>query len=340
MTNKSAYQQGIHNAVNVCMNISEQDRVLITSDDVSRHIGQSLAEESKKLGAEVKRIKLEDYGQRPLTDVPEKMVTDSAAFEPTVTFFTASGQKGEVKMRMGSTLRLHQEFERKGLPQPRRAHMIGITPALIEEGMIADYTQIHQLTMDVLKRLEATETIQVTSTKGSDLTASFNPDYRWVPCHGLYHQPGEGGNLPEGEVFTCPDTLNGIIVADVLGDFFSSKYGVLEHPVQFTIAAGIVKDISCENKRLETELWDYLNSTANGTRVGEFAVGTNTAVKNLSGNLLQDEKIPGIHVAFGNPIGDQTGADWTSDVHIDVIPTDCTIKTDGQLLLMGSEFHL
>ena len=32
----------------------------------------------------------------------------------------------------------------------------------------------------------------------------------------------------------------------------------------------------------------------------------------MIGVLLQDEKIPGVHLAFGDPYGSQTGADWKS----------------------------
>jgi hypothetical protein len=34
---------------------------------------------------------------------------------------------------------------------------------------------------------------------------------------------------------------------------------------------------------------------------------------------LQDEKFPGIHIAFGNPYGEHTGAPWRSGTHIDVV---------------------
>jgi aminopeptidase len=53
--------------------------------------------------------------------------------------------------------------------------------------------------------------------------------------------------------------------------------------------------------------------------VGEFAIGTNIGVRDVIGNILQDEKIPGVHIAFGNPYGAHTGADWYSATHIDVV---------------------
>jgi leucyl aminopeptidase (aminopeptidase T) len=340
MDQQDRFQKGIANAVNVCMGVTARDRVLVTTDQKTEEIGRSLADRADSAGAEVKLVYLEEYGVRPLTDVPPAMISDAVEFQPTVTFFAASGQEGEVKMRMGSTLQLKDEFDRLAVDYPRRAHMIGITRQLILEGMNADYHQIHDLTMQVTALVRDARTIRVTSRKGSDLQAEFSPDYKWVPCHGLYHQPGEGGNLPEGQEFTCPDTLDGVILADVLADYFSQTYGVLDQPVRFEIRNGLVESISCEDASLQDEIERYLGSANNGRRVGEFAVGTNTSVKKLSGNLLQDEKIPGIHVAFGDPIGRETGADWSSDVHIDVIPTDCTIWVDDRLLLQDGVFQL
>ena len=74
--------------------------------------------------------------------------------------------------------------------------------------------------------------------------------------------------------------------------------------------------------------------------MGECAIGTNTAVTELSGNLLQDEKIPGVHVAFGNPYSHLTGADWSSRVHVDVVPTGCSIEMDGEVIMVNGEFRL
>ena len=53
--------------------------------------------------------------------------------------------------------------------------------------------------------------------------------------------------------------------------------------------------------------------------MGEFAIGTNLGIERVIGNILQDEKFPGIHIAFGNPYGEHTGAPWRSGTHIDVV---------------------
>lgn len=316
------------------MNVQAQDRVLVLTDDETRGIGQALAEEALATGAAVKLLRLEVYALRPITAVPQGLIPDIEAFAPTVSFFAAASQPGEIAFRMQLSRHL------RGVLKVRHAHMPGIEPRLMRQGMRADYHQVYALTMQVYERVKSAQAIRVTSPKGSDLIARFSPNLKWIPSHGLYHEQGQWGNLPEGEVYTCPATAQGILVADVLGDYFSPKYGVLAHPVTFHLADGWVERVTCADKAIEAEVWAYLNSDANGRRSGEFAIGTNTAVTELTGNLLQDEKLPGVHVAFGNPYPQETGADWSSAVHVDVIPTHCTIEVDGEVIMVGGEFRL
>jgi len=326
-------REGAHNAIQTCMNVSSDDRVYIISDEETLLVGQALKEEAIATGAEVALVKLEDFGARPIKEVPDGFIDQILTFSPTVTFFAASAKEGELPFRIQVSLNVAQENK-----NIRHGHMVSITPQLMREGMRADYNQIHKLTMRVYEVVQNSKSITVTSKKGSDVTAQFSPEIKWIPCHGLYYKPGDWGNLPEGEVYTCPATVNGTIVADVLGDYFSPKYGVLESPVTFDVEDGYVKSVQCDDKTIEKELLEYLDSNENGRRVGEFAIGTNIALTALTGNLLQDEKIPGIHIAFGDPLPEITGANWMASTHIDVIPTDCTIKVDGAVIMRDGKF--
>ncbi len=67
-------------------------------------------------------------------------------------------------------------------------------------------------------------------------------------------------------------------------------------------------EVQSNNAELEDEFWRYTHTDENSDRVGEFAIGTNIGLKGVIGNILQDEKLPGIHMAFGNPYGAHTGA--------------------------------
>jgi len=294
---------GARVAVRTCMNVQPDDRVVVITDLPTEEIGRALVQESQAAGADTAIYLMEDYGPRPMLDAPLQLIQAIRDFHPTVSFMAVSGQPGEVAFRMALAKALRELGVRHG-------HMPGITKQLMREGMNVDYQRIHDITFKVYDIVKNAKTIHATSPNGTDVVATFAPDLQWCPCHGLYHHPGDWGNLPEGEVFTCPQDVNGVIVADVLGDYFSEKYGLLETPLIITIKDGWVTGVDGENRALVEEFTAYLDSDPNGRRVGEFAIGTNIALTHLVGNLLQDEKFPGIHVAFGNPYGHITGANW------------------------------
>jgi aminopeptidase len=327
-----AMRAGARVAVRTCMGIQSGDRVFVLTDRATIGIGRLLAEEAAEVRSEVLLRELEQYVTRPVLAFPDDLRAELRTFRPTVTFYAASSQPGEVTFR--TALRTHLLSEHK----VRHAHMPGITKQLMMEGMRADYRVVASVTTAVYDLGRLASEIHVTTPDGTDLTASLDPDLRWVPCTGIYHEPGKWGNLPEGETFTCPGNTNGTIVAHIIGDYFSSKYGVLDRPVTFTVRDGWVTDVQSANTALAAELLAYLDSAENGRRVGEFAIGTNIGLKKLTGNLLQDEKLPGVHVAFGNPYPAETGADWSSAVHVDVIPLRCTITVDGETVMRDGRF--
>ncbi len=319
-------------AVRTCLAIGPDDRVFVLTDDVTLAIGEALALEALATGAAVTLHRLEEFAPRPVVSVPPALVDAYRAFQPTASFFAASSQRGEITFRLPFGKILRSEF------RVRHGHMPGITPQLIREGMATDYNRVYDVTMRVHEVVSRSRTMHITSPKGTDVHAEFDPALRWVACHGRYHKQGDWGNLPEGETYTSPGRLDGIIVADILGDYFSSAYGLLAEPVTFTIRDNFVTSVESANKALAAEVSEYLDSADNGRRAGEFAVGTNVGLTRLVGNLLQDEKYPGIHVAFGNPYPEQTGAPWACRLHVDVIPVECTIDVDGRRLMTGGVF--
>ena len=82
-----------------------------------------------------------------------------------------------------------------------------------------------------------------------------------------------------------------------------------------------------------SDFWDYCHTDENSDRVGELAFGTNLGLREMIGILLQDEKVPGVHLAFGDPYGSQTHADWTSRTHVDVLTRDCDVWIDDEQVI-------
>ena len=333
LTFEERVQLGAENAVR-CMGVTSQDRVFIITDYARESIARRVATIALDKHADVTVRFLEHYGERPLTVFSDDLRNDLIHARPTVTYYIATAQPGEISFRIPLLPFLATELK------VRHGHMIGIDEALMADGMCANYDEVFTLTNHIYDLVCNAQTIHVTSAKGSDVTATFHKDWKWIPCHGRYHEQGKWGNLPEGEVFTAPATVDGVLVCEVLGDYFSEKYGVLKQPLVITVKNGYVTEVSSEDNALAQEVHDYLFSVPNGNRAGEFAIGTLTSLKKLVGNLLQDEKMPGLHVAFGNPYPQFTGADWDAKIHVDVIPTRCTIEVDERVIMRDGEFIL
>lgn len=326
-------RRGAENAVN-CMGVSGQDRVFILTDYARQDIARQVADAVMARHADISVHFLEHYGERPLTTFSDELRNDIIQARPTVTFYIATAQPGEISFRIPLLPFLVKELN------ARHGHMIGVDDVVMADGMCADYDQVFALTNQVYEIVRHARSIHVTSAKGSNVTATFHPAWHWIPCNGRYTEQGKWGNLPEGEVFTAPASVDGVLVCDVLGDYFSEKYGVLEQPVVITVKGGYVTEVTSEHEELAQEVREYLFSVPNGNRAGEFAIGTLTSLKKLVGNLLQDEKMPGLHVAFGNPYPQFTGADWDAQIHVDVIPTCCTIAIDGRTIMRDGVFTL
>jgi len=327
-----AMRRGARNAVRVCMNTRSEDRVAIIGDRQSYSIARLLLEEAFNVGARAEVFTLETFGRRPLRELPAKLVKSLRAMRPTVTFFTAAAEEGEITFRMKLLRLLTQDLK------ARHGHMVGITPQIMREGMAADYRKVERVTRAVYEIVRRCTEIRAVSPDGTDLVARFSPHLRWIPSTGIYHQPGQWGNLPDGEVFTCPVVVNGTLAARVAGDFFSERYGYLDEPLIVTVEEGRLVDATGPSP-LAREFLEYVRSVENGDRVGEFAIGTNVGLQRIIGNLLQDEKFPGVHIAFGNPYPHETGADWASAIHVDVVSPHTTVWVDGDLIMENGKFN-
>jgi leucyl aminopeptidase (aminopeptidase T) len=313
-------EQGARNAIETCMSVKRGEKVVLVTDRVVAEVGDALEKAARAVTPHVTRFVLEDFGARPLKALPPELAR--AAQTHDVSLWAASSAKGELPVRMEYRQHL----------KARHGHMPGITRQLMEMGMCADYDAVADLTMRLYKRVQGVRSARVTNPNGTDFTVVFHPDWKWLPDTGKFHERGDWGNLPAGEVYTAPAWLHGRIVTNLLGDFFSEKYKELTPPLSFDVFDNriVLESMSGASPEVIREFKEYLTSDPMGTRAGEFAMGTNLGLTTLVGNLLQDEKIPGVHVAFGHPYNDQTGAPWTARTHVDVVILDTDVWLDGE----------
>ena len=327
---KDDLQPGAANAVRVCLNIQPHERVTVISDEACREISDALVKEIEAVGAAYASFVLEDEAPRPLAALPKRIAEDMEHSD--VSIFAAHVQPNELRSRMDMTDIVNRR-------RMRHAHMVNITRRIMTEGMRADYPTVDRISQRVLDKVRTARTIRATTPAGTDITAVLDPDYRWIKTSGLI-SPEKWGNLPGGEVFTTPGDVNGIFVIDgVVGDWLCDHYGLLtKTPLTVTIEHSRLTSAESQNQRLRDDFWRYTHTDENSDRVGEFAIGTNIELHEVIGHILQDEKFPGIHIAFGNPYGAHTGADWYSSTHIDVVGLEFDIAVDGEPIMEHGRF--
>ena len=307
----SEFIPGARSAVATCLRIAPEEKVTLIADRSTEPIAAAIAAQLAECGCTWNAFILEDLESRPCTDMPGPVLADMETSQ--VSIFAVQVQPNELKSRMQMT----DVVNRRHM---RHAHMVNITPEIMCQGMRADYGLVDRLSQQVLERVRKARRIRATTQAGTDITAEMNPQYKWFKTSGII-SPEKWGNLPGGECFTSPGEVNGVFVVDgVVGDWLCARYGLLEStPLTIQIAGNRIVSCSSANKQLEEDFWAYTHTDENSDRVGEFAIGTNLGVTRVIGNILQDEKFPGIHIAFGNPYGEHTGAPWYSSTHIDVV---------------------
>jgi aminopeptidase len=324
------YSQGAHNAVHVCLRIQPEEKVTLITDHACLEIAASLAAELEQLGSPYKTFVLEDLAPRPLVDMPQPVLDDMETSQ--VSIFAVVAQKNELRTRMQMTDVVNRR-------KMRHAHMVNIERRIMLEGMRADFHKVDELSVKVWEIATASHKVRARTAAGTDIVADLNPDYKWIKTSGII-SPNKWGNLPGGEVFTCPGEVNGTFVIDgVVGDYLCAKYGnLLDTPLTIRIEKNRLKEATSANRELQDEFWRYTHTDENSDRVGEFAIGTNIGLRGVIGNILQDEKLPGIHIAFGNPYGAHTGAKWDCSTHIDVVGTKFDIWADERKIMESGHF--
>ena len=326
------FSAGAHNAVRVCLGVGPRDRVAFIRDREATEIAESIAVEARSAGAEVCSWTMEDWVQRPAQEFPRNLADEVIAFKPTASYYLGESLPGELAFRRPMLRLLTEQLN------CRHGHMPGINEVLMRDGMAGDYEEIYRVTRRVWEIVRHAARIDVTTKLGTDLSATFSPLLKWIPADGRYHEQGLWGNLPEGETFTSPLSVDGVIAAEEIGDWFTPKYGVIAPPARLHLKGGRLTVVETDNSQLKEDIEAYTSQNEMSNRVGEFAIGTNVGLRKIVGNFLQDEKFPGVHIAFGDPYGHETGADWSCPSHVDVLASHATVSVDGRTIMEDGRF--
>ncbi|KPK98213.1 MAG: leucyl aminopeptidase [candidate division Zixibacteria bacterium SM23_73_2] len=307
-------------AVNNCMAVKKGETVLVITDQPLRKIGQFLWEAANDATTEAMLLEIiprTSNGEEPPPQVAEFMKGFDVVLIPTSKSMT------------------HTKARRDACESGARvATLPGIREDTMQRTLSADYHNIAKRCSKIAQALEGGKTAKVTTPFGTDITLSLE-GREWRLDTGLYHNPGDYGNLPAGEVFIAPleGKANGIIVVDGA----MAGLGMLKKPLKMQVKDGYVTDISGDKKaeELEKMIAPFGKDAKN---IAELGIGTNDKAE-ICGSVLEDEKVMGtVHLAIGD--NKSMGGEVSVQSHLDGILSKPTLKIDGKVIMKDGEFMI
>ncbi len=314
----SELYEGARVAVETCMGVKRGERVLVVTDPQRLRIARAVVEVARELGAKTTEICM-PVGRRHGEEPPEMVALAMRSFDVVIAPTTYSLTHTQARLRATKA-------------GARIATMPMITEDMMCSGaMLADYGKVSRLTMKVAALMDRASDVEVTAPAGTELKFSV-AGRKTHPDTGIYHEPGDFGNLPAGEAFIAPveGTAEGKVVVD--GSMADKTHGRIE----ITIKRGMAREISGAGSK---KIAKMLNEAGLKSRnIAEFGVGTNPKAR-LIGNVLEDEKVLGTcHIALGD--NSTFGGRVRAGIHIDGIFKNPTVILDGKTLMKNGRLNI
>ena len=303
--------KGAKIAVETCMGVKPHEAVLVVTDAARLNVAEALVETAKKARAEVMLMCMQArsrHGEEPPKPVERAMIASDVVLAPTTYSLTHT----QARLRAS----------RAGA---RVATMPMITEEMMCRGaMLADYHDVSRLTKRVADLLTEASEVEVITPAGTDLVLDIS-GREACPDTGIFHNPGDWGNLPAGEAFIAPveGKARGRIVVD------GSMVDTLSATIEIKVENGLATRISGRPAGRLIKMLEEAGPRA--YNLAEFGIGTNPKAR-LMGNVLEDEKVLGTcHVAFGD--NSTFGGKVLAGIHVDGILLRPTVKLDGKIIM-------
>ena len=316
------YKEQIRNLYRVNLNLTRQDSLLVFTDDEKDYLVELIEEFSqvaREFTADVRTMvysSTKTHGAEPpeelwritfgneVIDILKEEGTlqrilskEDYPVQETVNLFKEKAVDVPSVVVAFPYFSTTHTFYRKLLTDvfgARYASMPLFDPTMFLTSMNVDWHFVANLSRDIAEMLTEAEWGHVRSEHGTDIEFSIK-GRKGIPDTGLFHKPGEFGNLPAGEAFIAPleTEAYGKLVVLYAPD------RELERPLTFKFIDGGVESIEgFEDYRYYIE--DVFKKMPEARFIAEFGVGTNPKASRPD-NLLEAEKILGtVHIAIGD----------------------------------------
>lgn len=302
-------EEAAKTAIEVCMAVKPGEKVLIVTDKPTQEIGQALYNAADKI-TETTMVVIKPTGvsgKEPPKEVALLMKKFDVILCPTEyslthTYAVKNARKGGARV----------------------VTLPGITLDIFTRTIDIDYNEMKKNLSKVRELLVKSRKAKVTTSSGTNMIFHIRPKSVMTDS-GLFHKPGDAGNLPAGEVDTAPyeKKTNGVMVIDSMGE--------VKPKTKVYVRNGLVQEVEGD-KWLREQLWKYKNARY----IGELGIGMNPKAKIIR-NILEDEKVLGTcHMAFGSSFF-YPGGTIKSEIHWDAILLKPTIWFDDKKIMDSGE---
>jgi hypothetical protein len=211
--------------------------VALIADEASREVAASIAAALDRIGVDWEGVLIEQVAVRPLTAAPRPVL--DALERADAGILCVQPRQGELVARMA----IVSVVERRGI---RYAHMVGVTPEIMRQGMRADYRLVDELSQRLCERMRQARDLRVQTPSGTSFTATFDPTLAWVKTSGLIN-PRYWSNLPAARCSRRRRAWTAFSSATGPPATTSAEYGDLRAtPLTLEIAGGRLQTARCQ----------------------------------------------------------------------------------------------
>ena len=203
---------------------------------------------------------------------------------------------------------LKQKFRMASMPG---AHM-GMT------AFQADYKVVAKKSKVLAKKLTGANAAVVTFSTGHEMYFDLR-DRKATPDDGMCNKPGFSINLPSGETFIAPVDTRGSKSQGYIPVYYD------KHLFIYEVRENKIIDVVTDSPKSK-EMQMYFSEDPARGNIAELGLGCNDKAEFIN-NVLQDEKIEGMHWAYGyndymgGTIGVKDFNDPAHAIHVDIIYT-------------------
>lgn len=330
----------LKNVFRKCLDVSENEKVLIIGDlgfkekRVSALLTGSYYFAAKELGLNVGVVV-----QKPKHrgDVADQEIIDELKYMPrrNVLMMNLSSKLGSIK-EIGKSFRTFaRQYEHRFISATNLANISSLHYDNILSAIDIDYDDMQNKGEKLKKILDVGKEVRITTDKGTDLTIGIE-GMNAILNTGDFKKPGQGGNIPSGEVYIAPKwkKVDGKVVIDGSSAYREGAQ-MIEEPITLVIKKGeVVEILGGEEANILEETLDWATKRAKYPwgirRISELGIGINPKADVVGATIIDEKKLGTAHVALGSNYW--FGGTIYAIIHLDQVFKNPVITVDGKVL--------